>query len=106
MPATAPPAIEMLDTPLPHRAVDELPHFDDGDGGTINERGVEETMIDAPHAMHLIALAAQPQFWLQRLRRPNLSHRLLTQALIPVLAVPPQKARLRGAFPRHGSVPL
>src|SRR3954463_11218710 len=67
---------------------------------------VETLAVAQRHAMHLIALAVQPQFWLQRLRRPNLAHRLLTQALIPVLAVPPQKARLRGAFPRYGSVPL
>jgi nucleotide-binding universal stress UspA family protein len=55
---------------------------------------VETLAVAQRHATHLIALAAQPQRWLQRFRRPHLAQQLLTHAVIPVLAVPPEKAPL------------
>lgn len=52
-------------------------------------------------AMQLIVLAARPQAWLDRLWRPNLAQRLLSQAAVPVLTVPAERPLWHGGVLRY-----
>jgi nucleotide-binding universal stress UspA family protein len=63
---------------------------------------VTESLAAADHhAVHLIALAGQEQFWLQRLLRPSLAQQLLTQSRVPVLVVPPPSYPAAGLVLRY-----
>jgi nucleotide-binding universal stress UspA family protein len=66
-----------------------------------------ETLAAAErHAVHLIALAAQPQQPVQRALRPNLAQQLLAQSAVPVLAVPAWSSPQQGAVLSYRSVPV
>lgn len=55
----------------------------------------------ARHAVHLIAVAAAPQAWLERVLRPNLAHQLVAQSAVAVLSVPPCRPPRYGMVLRH-----
>ncbi len=63
---------------------------------------VAETLAAAERqAVHLIAVAAQPQTWIERLLRPNLAQRLLREAVMPVLTVPAARPLWQGVVLRY-----
>jgi nucleotide-binding universal stress UspA family protein len=66
-----------------------------------------ETLAAAQHhAVHLIAVVAQPQRPVERIIRPHLAQRLLEQSVVPVLAVPSWQPPRQGMVLRYGRVPV
>jgi nucleotide-binding universal stress UspA family protein len=68
---------------------------------------LEETLAAVgQRGAHLIVLATRAQSAWQRILRPNLAQRLLARSPVPVLTVPPARARRRGTVLRYGRMPV